>query len=78
MYAVLDAMITFPSDHDDRLYEVLSNVLVRRTVFITGAVNMDGCPDADCGEVIFIGRSNIGKSRLVNMVRPMSLHNVNE
>jgi len=61
-------LVTFPSDNDDRLYEVLSNALIRRTVFITGAVNMDGCPDADRGEVVFIGRSNVGKSSLVNMI----------
>jgi GTPase involved in cell partitioning and DNA repair len=29
---------------------------------------MDGCPEADRGEVAFIGRSNVGKSSLVNMV----------
>jgi len=31
---------------------------------------MDGCPDADRGEVVFIGRSHVGKSinSLVNMV----------
>ncbi len=69
VYAVLDAMTTFPSDNDDRLYEILSNALIRRTVFITGAVDMDGCPEADRGEVVFIGRSNVGKSSLVNMVR---------
>lgn len=34
---------------------------------------MDGCPEADRGEVAFIGRSNVGKSSLVNMVRLFSL-----
>jgi hypothetical protein len=60
VYAVLDAMTSFPSDNDDKMYEALSNALVRRTVFITGAVSMDGCPDADRGEAVFIGRSNVG------------------
>lgn len=68
VYAVLDAITSFPSNNDDRIYESLSNALIRRTVFITGAVNMDGCPMADRGEVVFIGRSNVGKSSLVNMV----------
>lgn len=68
VYAVLDAMATFPSDNDDGIYESLSNALIRRTVFITGAVEMNGCPVADRGEVVFIGRSNVGKSSLVNMV----------
>lgn len=68
VYAVLKAMSTFPSDNNDRSYEALSNALVRRTLFITGAINMDGCPEADRGEVVFIGRSNVGKSSLVNMI----------
>lgn len=68
VYAVLDAMTTFPSDNDDKTYEALSNALVRRTVFVTGAVAMEGCPEADRGEAVFIGRSNVGKSSLVNMV----------
>lgn len=68
VYSVLNAMTTFPSDNDDLVYEALSNALVRRTCFITGAVSMDGMPKADRGEAVFIGRSNVGKSSLVNMV----------
>mmetsp|Transcript_1960 Transcript_1960/g.2198 ORF Transcript_1960/g.2198 Transcript_1960/m.2198 type:complete len:566 (-) Transcript_1960:145-1842(-) len=68
VYSVLHAMSVFPSDNDDRDFESLSNALIRRTVFITGAVDMDGCPEADRGEVVFIGRSNVGKSSLVNMM----------
>mmetsp|Transcript_23051 Transcript_23051/g.32478 ORF Transcript_23051/g.32478 Transcript_23051/m.32478 type:complete len:616 (-) Transcript_23051:322-2169(-) len=68
VYSVLNAMTTFPSDNDDLTYEALSNALVRRTVFVTGAVDMNGCPKADRGEAVFVGRSNVGKSSLVNMV----------
>jgi len=68
VYAVLRAMATFPSDNNDLTYEALSNALVRRTLFVTGAVDLDGCPEADRGEVLFVGRSNVGKSSLVNMV----------
>ena len=68
VYAVLDVMMTLPSENDDRVYEVLSNALVRRVLFVTGAVNMDGCPPPDRGEAAFIGRSNVGKSSLVNAV----------
>ena len=71
VYPVLDAMIAFPSDNNDRVFEALCNALVRRTVFVTGAVNMKGCPWSDRGECAFIGRSNVGKSSLVNMVRLM-------
>lgn len=68
VYAVLRAMTTFPSDNDDLVFEALSNALVRRVLFVTGAVSMAGCPPADRGEAVFIGRSNVGKSSLVNMV----------
>ena len=69
VYAVLNTMTTFPAINDDQTYEALSNALVRRVLFVTGAVNMEGCPVADRGEAAFIGRSNVGKSSLVNMVR---------
>jgi len=68
VYSVLNAMATFPSDNNDSTYEAVSNALVRRILFVTGAVSIDGCPKADRGEVIFMGRSNVGKSSLVNMV----------
>jgi GTP-binding protein len=68
VYSVLNAMTTFPSDNDDRVYEQLSNALVRRVIFVTGAIDMKGCPPSDRGEAAFIGRSNVGKSSLVNMI----------
>lgn len=69
VYSVLAAMSTFPSDNDDLVFEAISNALVRRVLFVTGAIDMSGCPPADRGEAVFIGRSNVGKSSLVNMVR---------
>jgi hypothetical protein len=69
VYSVLYAMSTFPSDNNDEVYESLSNALVRRVVFLTGAIDMKGCPPPDRGEAAFIGRSNVGKSSLINMVR---------
>jgi hypothetical protein len=68
VYSVLSAMTTFPSDNNDRIFEAVANALVRRVLFVTGAVEMKGCPPADRGEAVFIGRSNVGKSSLVNMV----------
>lgn len=70
VYAVLAAMsrFTLPHYHVDRLYELLATALVRRIVFVTGAVSMAGCPTPDRGEACFIGRSNVGKSSLVNMI----------
>ena len=69
VYSVLKAMTTFPTENNDRVFEALSNALVRRVLFVTGAVDMSGCPPADRGEAVFIGRSNVGKSSLINMVR---------
>ena len=68
VYSVLNAMTTFPPENKDDIYEVLSNALVRRTNFVTGAVSLESMPKADRGEAVFIGRSNVGKSSLVNMV----------
>lgn len=68
VYFVLDAMVVFPPENKDIIFEALCNALVRRTCFVTGAVGMDGCPVANRGEVAFIGRSNVGKSSLVNML----------
>ena len=68
VYAVVNAMLSVPSENSDRVYELLSNALVRRVIFITGAIDMEGCPPADRGEAAFVGRSNVGKSSLVNMV----------
>ena len=36
--------------------------------FLMGAVSMDGLPPADLPEVAFAGRSNVGKSSLINAV----------
>jgi len=68
VYSVLDALTTFPAFNSDQVYEKVSNALVRRVIFVTGAVSMSGCPPDDRGEAVFIGRSNVGKSSLVNML----------
>lgn len=36
------------------------------TTFLKGVVAMDGLPEADRTEVCFAGRSNVGKSSLIN------------
>ena len=38
------------------------------TDFVKGVVAMDGLPPADRIEVCFAGRSNVGKSSLINML----------
>jgi GTP-binding protein len=55
-------------DPDPAWYEIVQNALVRRVVFVTGAVSLASCPKPDRGEAVFIGRSNVGKSSLVNLL----------
>ncbi|NLV23412.1 MAG: YihA family ribosome biogenesis GTP-binding protein [Deltaproteobacteria bacterium] len=41
-------------------------VIVKSAQFVKSAVGADHYPDTPCGEVAFIGRSNVGKSTLIN------------
>lgn len=36
------------------------------TTFVKSAPNLSLCPDGDRAEFVFIGRSNVGKSSLIN------------
>jgi len=50
--------------HQDLEYGRL--LFTKRCSFATSAVSMDGLPSADLPEVAFAGRSNVGKSSLIN------------
>ncbi len=39
---------------------------IRNATFVTSAPNLDACPVADRPEICFAGRSNVGKSSLIN------------
>ena len=39
---------------------------IRSAQFVISATSLDGCPDPDVPEFAFIGRSNVGKSSLIN------------
>ena len=41
---------------------------VRSTKFISSSPNLKGCPAPELPEFAFIGRSNVGKSSLINMI----------
>jgi GTP-binding protein len=40
----------------------------RRAAFVISAVDITGCPQARLPEYAFFGRSNVGKSSLINMI----------
>ena len=41
---------------------------INSAVFVKGAVSLSSCPDDDAPEVAFVGRSNVGKSSLINTI----------
>ena len=61
-------MLSFPAAQIDEP-EVLEKgrlLFAQHTEFVKGVVAMDGLPDGDRVEVCFAGRSNVGKSSLIN------------
>jgi GTP-binding protein len=53
---------------DAEVLERARVLFAHEVAFMMGAVNMDGLPPADLPEVAFAGRSNVGKSSLINAV----------
>lgn len=51
---------------DDMTREAGRKLFAGETDFVKGVVAMDGLPDPDRPEVCFAGRSNVGKSSLIN------------
>ena len=51
---------------NDEEIEAARVLFARPVSFLMGAVSMDGLPPADLPEVAFAGRSNVGKSSLIN------------
>lgn len=59
--------LVFPvSEQSDDALEKGRLLFARPTEFLKGVVAMDGLPPADRMEVCFAGRSNVGKSTLIN------------
>ena len=54
------------SDFDDAALEAARKLFAGPCDFVKGVVAMDGLPPADRPEVCFAGRSNVGKSSLIN------------
>ena len=51
---------------DEEALEVARVAFARPVAFLMGAAKIDGLPPADLPEVAFAGRSNVGKSSLIN------------
>tara|TARA_R110002020_G_scaffold225930_3_gene436256 strand:+ start:85 stop:735 length:651 start_codon:yes stop_codon:yes gene_type:complete len=60
--------LPFPvaEEPDPQLMEKGRLLFAGETTFVKGVVAMDGLPEADKMEVCFAGRSNVGKSTLIN------------
>ena len=43
-------------------------MIIKSPKFLTSSANYKQCPSADRPEIAFIGRSNVGKSSLINMI----------
>jgi GTP-binding protein len=54
------------SDFSPEDMEAARVLFARPVEFLMGAVSMDGLPEPDLPEVAFAGRSNVGKSSLIN------------
>jgi len=54
--------------YDDDALEAGRLLFARPCIFLRGVVDMRGLPDAVLPEVCFAGRSNVGKSSLINAV----------
>ena len=52
--------------YDEETLEAARVLFARQASFLMGAVSIDGLPDGDLPEVAFAGRSNVGKSSLIN------------
>lgn len=68
VFGIIDLMDAGNVTLDNESFEFLANAVVRNVEFVTGAVSMNTLPEPLAAEVAFVGRSNVGKSSLVNML----------
>lgn len=60
------SLFTLAQPPDDEALEAGRKLFAGPCDFVKGVVAMDGLPEADRPEVCFAGRSNVGKSTLIN------------
>lgn len=68
VFDVVDSMSATGVALNNESFEFLANSAVRQVEFVTGAVSMQTLPPPVGAEIAFVGRSNVGKSSLVNMI----------
>ncbi|MEK9646138.1 MAG: ribosome biogenesis GTP-binding protein YihA/YsxC [Alphaproteobacteria bacterium] len=61
-----DASPTYDALAEDEAIERGRWLFAQECIFVSGAATFDGLPDPDLPEVAFVGRSNVGKSSLIN------------
>ena len=76
VYGTLDAMAAGGVRPDAEANQALINALVHSVDFVKGGVSLETLPTSPLPEVAFVGRSNVGKSSLVNMVRAARLASI--
>lgn len=58
--------MTEPVTHDEEAVDAARKLFAGPCDFMLGVVSMDTLPDGDTTEIAFAGRSNVGKSSLLN------------
>ena len=61
-------MTSGPRDASDAAIEAARHLFAQDCTFVRGVASLDGLPDPSLPEVAFAGRSNVGKSSLLNAV----------
>jgi GTP-binding protein len=59
-------MTSGPRDASDAAIEAARHLFAQDCTFVRGVASLDGLPDPNLPEVAFAGRSNVGKSSLLN------------
>ena len=47
---------------------MVKNMIIKEAKFIKSSTTLSECPEKKLPEYIFLGRSNVGKSSLINML----------